>query len=193
MRRIPDSDIIGKSFGSWKAIRSNGVKKGQRHFMCLCSCGSERSVALSALRNGSSTRCVQCKMKYLQSEYGEFYSKNLSNWNKEHSGDKSLNWKGGRKIDGNGYILISNKTHPRSVHGYVREHTLVMEEMIGRYLFPGETVHHKNGIKDDNRSENLELWIGNHGSGSRVEDKIKDAIELLRLYAPQYLKEPQNG
>lgn len=70
-------------------------------------------------------------------------------------------WQGGRsKI--HGYILIKIPQHPfANKQGYVREHRLVMEKHIGRYLNPKEVVHHLNKIKDDNRIENLELIENN--------------------------------
>ena len=71
--------------------------------------------------------------------------------------EKHGRWKGGR-INRSGYILVLISEHPYAdTLGYVREHRLVMEKKLGRYLTPQEEIHHLNGIKNDNRIENLSL------------------------------------
>lgn len=90
----------------------------------------------------------------------------------------------------NGYVRVHRPDHPRSdVKGWMYEHTEVMEAMIGRYLISGENVHHKNGIRHDNRPENLELWNRNQPSGVRASDRVDYAIEILKLYKPEALKD----
>jgi uncharacterized protein (DUF1330 family) len=74
------------------------------------------------------------------------------------SGKDHPMWKGGKTINSQGYCLIKDKEHKYADHqGYVREHRLVMEKHLGRYLLPTEDVHHINGDRTDNRIENLEL------------------------------------
>ena len=84
--------------------------------------------------------------------------------------------KGTGTIDRYGYIRHQiGKKH-------IREHQLVMEKHLGRKLLPGENVHHKNGVKTDNRIENLELWVISQPSGQRPEDLVKWAHEIIRKY-----------
>ena len=103
---------------------------------------------------------------------------------KKRTGSNHPSWKGGTWIDKNGYRMVKCD-HPRASKGYLLEHTLVMEKHLNRYLVKGETVHHRNGIRNDNRIENLELKIGNHGHGITLEDHKQYIMEQVRLYLPE--------
>jgi len=88
-------------------------------------------------------------------------------------------------INKDGYV-VHDVTENGKRRG-VGEHRLVMEQHLGRPLTGDETVHHINGVRDDNRLENLELWSTKQPRGQRIPDKIAWAIELLELYAPDAL------
>lgn len=76
--------------------------------------------------------------------------------------ERNAFWAGGRTRDRDGYVLVKWSSHPSSTaSGYVREHRLVMESVVGRLLTRSEVVDHVNGIVDDNRAENLKLYPSN--------------------------------
>ena len=88
-------------------------------------------------------------------------------------------------------LLIRNTT-PGSSDGYiyvyvagrgnVAEHRWLMEGILGRPLTSDESVHHRNGDRQDNRAENLELWSRYQPYGQRVADKLKWAREIISRY-----------
>ena len=107
----------------------------------------------------------------------------MSNKKGGWTGSKNPRWKGGRHRQHGGYVFVFRPKHPNADrHGYVREHVLVMSRHLGRALRSWEVVHHVNGVRTDNRLENLELWSSSHPSGQRVADKIAWAREILAQY-----------
>lgn len=82
-----------------------------------------------------------------------------------------------RYMNSNGYVEIVT-----AAGGKQLEHRMVMESILGRHLLRHENVHHINGVRDDNRPENLELWSTSQPAGQRVVDKVAWALAMIDQY-----------
>lgn len=170
----PVTDIAGRVFGRLMALRHDGYTVGGvARWRCRCECGEVVTVSGAHLRNGTTQSCG-CLARERSAErlgpqsrqrWAEHHAHAEPNWTPEKSGYMSASWKGRIRL----------------------QHRWVMERHLGRELESHETVHHINGVRSDNRIENLELWSSRHPRGQRVEDKVAWAIELLQQYRPEAL------
>jgi hypothetical protein len=159
-------DITGLRSGSVVALKRARKRHNCWYWECICDCGKIFEVPATRISKQiiKSCGCV------------------LNSQGKRHHRQR---W---RFINFYGYAAVYSPNHPFATkQGYVLEHRLVMEKSLGRYLLKNETVHHLNGIKSDNRIENLELWASPQPYGQRVKDLTKFAVEILQQYAPEML------
>lgn len=158
-------NLIGQKFGRLTVIDRHIDEKSNTRWLCLCECGKTTVAVSGNLQRGKHKSCGCWRAG-------------------------PTNYKHKDRTYSNGYALILQPNHPRANKhtGRVREHIVIMEEILDRSLMSHEEVHHKNGIRDDNRPENLELWTKSQPAGTRVEDKIEWAIQILKTYAPQMIK-----
>lgn len=204
---------LGKSYSGryiWTACEGCGVARWvrcsheARPYLCMsCAVKGERHSRWSRVLH----KCLTCGKEFSVKRcvdalgQGIYCSRKCLYAGK--TGEKGSNWHGGRTREEEGYIRI--KLGPDDffrpmANGsrYILEHRLVMAKHLRRCLQPWEVVHHKNGVKDDNRLENLELstahaHIKDHSQGYQdgyrkgLQDGrdqqiqgLRDEIRLLR-------------
>lgn len=154
----------------------------KRH--CSLACG-HKGAGLASRRRVQCT-CKHCGLGYeiphchinAKKHMGQFCSRacTYAYWREHPEEHPTVRAKGGftERIDSQGYVWISVPGR-----GRVRQHVLVMEQVLGRRLEPWETVHHKNGIRSDNWPENLEVWQGKQPAGVRSKDAIVQRLDDL--------------
>lgn len=152
-KNIRFCDICNKKF----------IRRGTRTDFYTCSrkCAGKRKTHLGTKKH----KCLICDKEFTVPRWDHERRRTCSMkcrglyMSQRKSGENSHWWKGGRRII-KGYVYLKSYKHPnRNINNYVAEHRLIMEKYIGRYLVKNEQVHHKNGIKDDNRIENLEIVL----------------------------------
>jgi len=128
---------------------TTGSPKGRYIYLACPDCGKERWVNYYSLKRPNyNGRCKSCDAKALPNPF--LYQ--------------------GRFLTSEGYVMIQltpdDFFYPMAEqNGYIKEHRLIMARYLNRCLMPFEIVHHRNGIRDDNRIENLKLTIVNQHTG----------------------------
>lgn len=167
--------------GDMCSAKDRGFDNYHRYIWLACEdCGKERWVALEK-RKPQSRMCPKCSLKRGRS--------NRKEARKRQIGENASNWKGGRRRTPDGYIRVhiskDELFYPMaSKHNSdCLEHRLIMARHLNRCLFAWEVVHHKNGIRDDNRLENLELMtsIVHHAVDTTLKAKLAKLTQRVEL------------
>lgn len=147
---------------------SSKARAGRKY----CSVGCYREQPTRAERTPTIHKtCAQCGVRFAIAKNRDAASRAMAKFCSqvcdkaykaaEETGERHPRWAGGRHLTSLGYVRLCIGHHRR-----VFEHRHVMSQHLGRALRDNETVHHINGVKTDNRIENLQLRVGNHGAGT---------------------------
>lgn len=155
-------ELTGRIYGKLTVISRTSNLNGRTRWVCRCECGVEKVVSAANLVKSNGTRSCGCFRR--------------------PAGTGSIN---------RGYVIMYRPDHPNAwpSNGLVAEHIVVMSDLLGRPLRPGENVHHKNGVRNDNRPTNLELWTTMQPAGKRVAELVDWARQILDLYADEFPEE----
>ena len=137
--------------------------------------------------------------RFLENITADPRNRRLTKKAREAMGDKptgkdSWSWKGGKRINHNGYIEINKPSHHRARgNGYVFEHIIVCENKIGRKLKKDECVHHKNENRKDNSPDNLKVMKkGKHKSYHAKKRKRKGEYLLCPVCKKSFYVKPSH-
>ena len=168
----------GKTHSKSVKKKMSEVKKGEKNPMFgKHHTGESRKKTSEALRGKKKPKSQVDKMsKNLKERWRNLPEKEKDRLRKQQTGEKGNRWKGGRKKS-HGYVLLLNREHPVK-NRYVKRARLIAEKALGRYLKPPEMVHHVNGIRDDDRNENL--LICTRGYHSVLENKMRAKNKKVR-------------
>lgn len=151
--------LLGKKFNRLLVLGEKEIRNHRKYWFCQCDCGKLVDVASDKLQSGHTKSCGCLKREKSSQrmiKIGKKYGK-INGKIKDNLGEKHSKWKGG-KTTHEGYIIIL--TQSRTNH-YKQEHRIIMEQNLGRKLKSQEVVHHINGIRNDNRIDNLMLFANN--------------------------------
>jgi len=178
----------GRDFSPGHRRKLSETSQGKRNPMYGKHHSLEARQKMSAARKGKSLS-EETKRRMSEAHKGKKFSlehcqkigdaqrgEKNHNWGK--FGEKASHWKGGRKLVDD-YVFLLKPNHPNAdCNGYVKEHRFVMSEVLGRPLDSNEVVHHINGIRDDNRKENL-MPFPSHKEHMTYHRKIQKCQQLV--------------
>jgi len=163
-------NLIGEKINRLTVIEYVGVINQRNCWKVRCECGNEKIVKGISLTKSNPIVSCGCYRAELTSQ--------------RMSGKNHHSWKNGKpRLNGKGYL----EYRYGELRG-VKEHRYLYEQHYGIKLLPHQNIHHINGVRTDNRIENLELWDDSQPSGQRVEDKIEFYFNLISQYKdhPKY-------